>query len=268
MGKGIASFSDDKRKGVAAFSDEAFAAHLFSKIKSNIVKYSEDQERDDAGRFSSDGSGGGSGGSATAGSTGRVAGKDIASKVNSDDVMKWYGESKGFDQADAVIGNIAKMQGFDGPATVVSPEEFDRLAAERSDDVMYRGMAIRENGEYLPVDQVTERFVSGEYFAGHGVFGNGIYTSSEKSTAEKYAHGFSQPLEMMLTSDAKVASLEEYTQIDRANTGATNVFDLSGRPDTGWVLAAKGYDAYHAYTKDGEKIVVVLNRTALIVKGN
>ena len=86
-------------------------------------------------------------------------------------------------QGDLRLELIAKKQGFDGLPKVVSSEEMSRLEKEGW-TIAYRGMADSEEGSG---EDFAEQFRTGEYYAGLGSFGNGIYFTTNEAIARLYA---------------------------------------------------------------------------------
>jgi hypothetical protein len=76
---------------------------------------------------------------------------------------------------DDVLAAIARRQGFDGPPTVVSTAEFDRLAKAGA-KVQYRAQAGAGD---LSAADIQEQFRTGEYRAARGFFGNGYYVTDK-----------------------------------------------------------------------------------------
>ena len=83
---------------------------------------------------------------------------------------------------------IADKQGFSGLPSVVSSDEMDQLE-KQGWTIAYRGIADDYEDDILanPAEKLAEQFRTGEYFAGLGTSGNGIYFAKDEMVAERYA---------------------------------------------------------------------------------
>ena len=83
---------------------------------------------------------------------------------------------------------IADKQGFSGLPRVVSSDEMDQLE-KQGWTIAYRGIADDYEDDILatPAKKLAEQFRTGEYFAGLGTSGNGIYFAKDEMVAETYA---------------------------------------------------------------------------------
>jgi SPP1 gp7 family putative phage head morphogenesis protein len=75
--------------------------------------------------------------------------------------------------------------GYNGLPRVLDADDFDALA-ETADIKVYRG--VKETGSKT-AEQFLNEYKYGEHYAGYGVYGNGTYTTTNSSTAFKYAAG-------------------------------------------------------------------------------
>jgi len=135
----------------------------------------------------------------------RVEGRDL-----SDEVIGRAGHFTGVyldpnTYGDEVAGEIAQMQGFDGPPTVGTAAELDEAIAEGGTELWrgYRGALPQWSegyGEdpgrvYYPtwgrVADHIEQWRSGQYTAGSGIYGQGTYTSVDRRVMER----FGEPME-------------------------------------------------------------------------
>lgn len=197
--------------------------------------------------------------------------------------------TSGRTHGDEVLENLARARGFDGRPSVVSQLELAELRAEGAKP-LFRGVRPGPDGP----GQYLEQFKSGEYFAGQGIHGSGIYTVDGSITgiddainlARDYANQ-RDILQMALKPDAKVISMADAAglrgQLDRdllqplrddvrtatsqaerksaqaALSEAEGIFKEIAR-DEGRLAAVYGYDAVQESFE-----VVVINRTALWV---
>jgi hypothetical protein len=122
--------------------------------------------------------------------------------------MKQYLKSEGYQEVnqrlidkqkqntglgDLQLEEIAKKQGFDGKPKVVSKEAMDKLEKEGW-TIAYRGIQdLQQEGDLgvVKAEELAEQFRTGEYFAGFGRAGNGIYFAKDEEVAQRYAEGSS-----------------------------------------------------------------------------
>ena len=229
----------------------------------DLLKYSPDQERDERGRFGS-----GSGESSTGGYR---AGKNLIGSDLNDPMLSSTPATFDIFSAgprnDKGLEAIAAKQGFDGPAQLVDQAQFDQLARE-SGYTLYRGVGAYTNaqGEEISGNAIITDFATGQYYAGTGVSGNGIYSTSKVDTAQAYAdkEGTNGALiSMTILPGSQIANYDQVRLVlnemqDPANPGGL---------DVGRVLAAKGFDGY-VTVGNGVPATIILNRTALAVLKN
>lgn len=93
---------------------------------------------------------------------------------------------------DTQLEIIADMQGFTSLPKVVSSSEIDELE-KQGWTIAYRGVnggaGENEKGNEVLYSgtEIAEQFRTGGYFAGEGIYGNGIYFATDRKTAEEYA---------------------------------------------------------------------------------
>ena len=191
-------------------------------------------------------------------------------------------------EPDPALGEIVKLQGFDGLPEVISRDEMDRRVASGWSEV-WRGLEeyrVRESDQAGSRTRVVsavdnaEQYRSGPYYPGVGVFGSGTYASVDPQTALAYVSGplgedyASTPgiVRIALRPDARVIDfddlLEQYPDLDvPRRPGQRGVLQDAGR-----LAAALGYDAIgaqprNANYRDGRIMYwVILNRTAVAVQ--
>lgn len=198
---------------------------------------------------------------------------------------------------DPVLEAIARAQGFDGLPKVVDADTL-RARIDAGGVELWRG--ITGDTSYERRARV-EQFRSGDYFAGFGMYGNGIYAAEEKSVADSYSNYHPDGvLHMALREDAKIVSLKElhrewgaaYSQaqskmeweyhnryaaitkladpkIMQDEARALELWYVAERAmigrwnNLGRYAAWKGYDVIY---EPGDKYYVILNRTAVMVE--
>ena len=113
--------------------------------------------------------------------------KEITKKQeeNKKDTKKGKNENENY-----VLEIIAEKQGFAGKPKVVSAKEMDNLEKEGW-TIAYRGIANPKVygpvGTVYTANEFSEDFRSGDYFAGAGVTGDGIYLTTNFNVARGYA---------------------------------------------------------------------------------
>jgi len=226
---------------------------------------------------------GGAGGGGGAGD-GVGEGKDITSELG-----KEYGTTSETKRAqelrveheapdtkgDPVMEDIAKRQGFDGKAEIVDQEEFDKIVADGG-TVTHRGIADYydapgADAKYIQGETaITNEFAEGSYYAGNGVYGSGIYTSTDVSTANHYATEDGRSgsvVTMAVRPTARIATPTEWNAAREAARNGTGGF--MGADNEGRILAAQGFDGYRVVSRNvdapSNQFIVVINRKALVV---
>lgn len=169
------------------------------------------------------------------------------------------------------LGAIIKAQGFDGLPRVVSKQEMDEIITSGVSVEIFRG--VDDGGGKTSLENV-EQFRSGDCFVGRGIYGNGIYFTTVRGTAEKYAGLGEGVIRATLHPDARILAYEvglasaskEVLPIPKTSREAF-IQDMISR-DIGHWAASKGYDAIllDPGMKSKDKFYVVLNRTAVIVE--
>jgi hypothetical protein len=250
-----------------------------------LLGYSEDQARDDHGRWTEEGGGGG-GSSKDEGGSGSYQPAEhqgwddpamarIAKETSKEGIDAYRQTGT---QLDPVLGRIAEAQGFDGkPETLSSDAMNARVAAGWEETYIGSGNAAR-GGEIR----------EGPYPTTITPYGNGLGASEDPYRALYYAGGNGDgvirvaidPEARGITSDELLsmrqgeAGLDQRTAFDEARSGATTMdqaFEGIGPghwatdADPGRYAAARGYD-YIRVEKPGPDDFVFLNRTALAVQ--
>jgi hypothetical protein len=184
---------------------------------------------------------------------------------------------------DEALEQIAERQGFDGkPQRTASQSEYDAIQSPKIQggqlnnenavikNELHRGF---RNSQDISADKAKTEFEQGDYYAGKGIIGNGIYVSPRLDTATGYAENESlqNVSSFKLDSNAKIGS---YSQIVQERNQIQSELPNSVYNDIGRYAAAKGYDGYimDIAPATGMDIVannitqlVILNRTAVVL---
>jgi hypothetical protein len=179
------------------------------------------------------------------------------------------------------LKNILEEQGYNGLPKVVSATEFQKYIDQGSVP-LFRGIAGKTPQE---VNEYVTQFVAGESpFIGKGMFGDGTYFGSKKSTGENFAkndrdgnpipHG--KVVEATLDPRAKVIDLVDLRKIeDTIFPQGHYDYPQDYYEDPGALAASLGYDAvriknpkvnFASQDTLDEDYYIILNRTAVIVK--
>ena len=138
---------------------------------------------------------------------------------------------------------------------VVSREDFDKYVKDSGAVVCYRGVKDIDSmtGENM---QFQMAYNTQEPYFGDGIFGDGLYFSTRKDTAESYA-GRAEISTCAVRPDAKIleyGSPEHDKAKKRVQTTDDSVAAL-----------CSGYDVIHKKQGSGEDYYVILNRAALVM---
>jgi len=165
---------------------------------------------------------------------------------------------------DKALDLIVVKQGFDGlPGLVDSVDDLPE-----GQPVFYRGVTDTSDES---AEDLVDQFAHGDFFVGTGMFGNGIYGSTEEEMALSYATGNSMVanpdgvITFALRPDAKVADWDELVEARKLVDSNSDV-----AKDPGRVAAILGYDAVikpvvSATGETQEQILILLNRSAAVV---
>jgi peptidoglycan/xylan/chitin deacetylase (PgdA/CDA1 family) len=201
------------------------------------------------------------------------------SKYNTDDFIN------GKSSQDSALKEIADKQGFSGQAQrASSQDEYDAIDSPKIESGPLKGQNVigqkelhrgfRDSGDKkVSAETARNEFESGEYFAGKGIVGNGIYVSPRLDTAQGYAQDESvtNVSSFKLDSNAKIGS---YSQIVQERNAIQSELPDSVYNDIGRYAAAKGLDGYvmDISPATGSNILssnitqlVILNRTAIVL---
>lgn len=197
----------------------------------------------------------------------------VIQKATADEIAYMNGTASSgvIEKGDSKLKALAEEIGFTDRPIIVSESELDKIVAEGHRE-LWRGLNQNKPGEF------TNLFRSGEYFAGEGIYGNGIYTGTgegARNLASLYAPGeHGAVMRMAIDKDAKVITATELK--DKLDTELKALkFDRSSEEawaaskvkkefmqDPGRAAVVWGYDAIDA--ENGQ--FIVLNRKAIYVQ--
>ena len=196
--------------------------------------------------------------------------------------------------------NLNRVLGYDKLPTIVSKEEFYKIAENNKYGVLERGFKTGEGT--LSIDKIIDNYKSKEFYVGEGIFGSGTYTAYGKN-AHKIALSYAidkekfsvenNVVKYLLKDDAKVIKYDELRRMrDKEleelikDNGFKDYFDviengfknvktteiskyIMEMQDAGVYASIKGYDAIDTYTEnawgDENTYIVILNRKKMIM---
>jgi hypothetical protein len=195
----------------------------------------------------------------------------------------WQVEGRPY--GDPIVEIVASAQGFDGLPEVGNQQDLDDAVAAGGVELWrgYRSAGFDrrddENNEQAIARYVRE-WREGEYRAGNGIYGQGVYMSVDQGAAGAFAvygprygydsgEGDRRSLQrQVLSPDARVISWDD----PRLAAAGAFRWETAGMWDRGRLAAALGYDAMviPEGEDDGSGLdrtqYVVFNRTALLVE--
>ena len=173
-------------------------------------------------------------------------------KVDLDDKETWRSTR------DKILEELAKQNGFNGRSQIVTKDYFKKKSEEGT--VLYRGIQGNKSIEHIS---------EGEYYAGKGISGNGIYASDVKSFAKRYAGKNGTLVTMLLPNDSNVIDIQELFKVRRQflddNKNHEDI-DLLSKivKDAGRFAVVMGYDAVKI---PDTSEMIILNRSKLLIRG-
>lgn len=226
--------------------------------------------------------------------TGRNDVKGIIEKVSKS--VSQAEVSSNYIKGDVELTAIAKEQGWLGKPGVVTTEQMDSLIAQGAQP-LYRGMKSTKDiraTDFLDSLRGQPGDTVPEFLIGTGIYGNGIYFSDKRDTAENFAiNRFSKNPDSGIVravidpsarvidyEDAKAGAYQAVKDLDNdpafqsAEHGSPEWMNNRRRmgiaSDPGRWAAASGYDVIQVDNEhDGLQVtrqMVVLNRTVLILE--
>ena len=157
---------------------------------------------------------------------------------------------------DLVLQDMAEEVGFHRKPTLLSKEEMDAYIQQGNRELL-RGIAGREG----KAEAYVEQFKTGEYFAGKGVYGNGIYTAYGEDgmeVAKQFADGVEKNvLRMALKKDAKIISYDALIEMQKSEFTALQEEERALRRK-----ARREADRIYDETGDDDKVEMFLKEAA------
>ena len=182
-------------------------------------------------------------------------------KMSEDEYYSIYKSTKTpFDKAAEVVTNLSSRNGFNKTPEVIEDSEYEALS-DSDYYKQYRGIVERgPNGEFGgDNDNFKQQFMHGDYYAGTGDFGAGIYTTSANDIAVTYSEQkingeyMNPTLKVAIPKSAKLITKENAIDLARKSsekyykkfeeTGDSKYRDLyTLTSDIGVTAMMNGYD--------------------------
>lgn len=189
--------------------------------------------------------------------------RDEVAAMSDADAAEWAKKSmdrrleshEGWANQYSAAQKVALDMGVYETPQVVSREDFDKYVADSGAVVCYRGVKDIDSmtGENM---QFQMAYNTQEPYFGDGIFGDGLYFSTRKDTAESYA-GRAEISTCAVRPDAKIleyGSPEHDKAKKRVQTTDDSVAAL-----------CSGYDIIHKKQGSNEDYYIILNRAALVM---
>lgn len=189
--------------------------------------------------------------------------RDEVAAMSDEDATEWAKQSmdrrleahEGWANQYSAAQKVAIDMGIYETPQVVSREDFDKYVKESGAPVCYRGVEDIDSmtGENM---QFQMAYNTQEPYFGDGIYGDGLYFSTRKDTAECYA-GRAAVATCAVRPDAKIL---EYDSDERKKA-----LKMVQTTDDAVAALCAGYDVIHKKMSDREDYYVILNRAALVM---
>jgi hypothetical protein len=160
---------------------------------------------------------------------------------------------------------LADRQGFTGKPQLVTKKEMDGLVRDGATELHRGASGAGPSGKSAAA--VHNQFRGGDYFAGHGHFGNGTYAGPDRQrSVDFYSDGTpGSMLRLAVRKDAKVATFskvfdEQEAWLAKQPKGSRRHAVFS---DVGRYATARGIDVIHIPRGGFNDEYLILNRTAV-----
>lgn len=201
----------------------------------------------------------------------KVEMRDDVQQMTDEERREWVSNAIQADIPDSLnkeskAQKVAYAMAMNETPQVVSHEDFDAFVEETGAKVIYRG--VKDNEKMSAAEMRYQMaYDTQNPYLGDGVFGDGLYFSDRKGTAESYG-GDGVVSKCALRPDAKVM---EYPRDVNGNYEIPKETLAKWRAATGTDDVAvnamcQGYDAIRVPQGNNEVFTVVLNRAALIME--
>ncbi len=139
---------------------------------------------------------------------------------------------------------------------VVSKDDFNKYVEESGAVVCYRG--VKNTPDMSGASMLYQMaYNTQENYFGDGIYGDGLYFSTDQNTAVAYAHGSEAVAMCAIRPDAKVIDYKS-PEIEKARKEL-------GTSDYAVAAMCSGYDAIKVKMGGNEDYYVVLNRAAMVM---
>lgn len=189
--------------------------------------------------------------------------KTLASRSND------YYYKQGLNATNATQRLVTEL-GMNGKPTILSKDEFDRVAAESGALLLYRG--VTGNGTMSAEDIKQHTMRADLTYIGDGIHGDGLYFSTDRRTAQSYA-GWGGAVTTAFIDKSKMRAIDE-NKLDKMMHSDPEYSHTVFRDKSEYAIY-KGYNVIIAYggngsiphgKPNGEDFYVPIDRAVLVVR--
>lgn len=190
--------------------------------------------------------------------------RDEVASMSKEDARNWISQSTGRELYDyeqwanpnSDAQKVAIDLGMVETPQVVSKDDFNKYVEESGAVVCYRG--VKNTPDMSGASMLYQMaYNTQENYFGDGIYGDGLYFSTDQNTAVAYANGSEAVAMCAIRPDAKVIDYKS-PEIEKARKEL-------GTSDYAVAAMCSGYDAIKVKMGGDEDYYVVLNRAAMIM---
>ena len=190
--------------------------------------------------------------------------RDEVASMSKEEARNWISQSTGRELYDyeqwanpnSDAQKVAIDLGMVETPQVVSKDDFNKYVEESGAVVCYRG--VKNTPDMSGASMLYQMaYNTQENYFGDGIYGDGLYFSTDQNTAVAYANGSEAVAMCAIRPDAKVIDYKS-PEIEKARK-------YLGTSDYAVAAMCSGYDAIKVKMGGDEDYYVVLNRAAMIM---
>lgn len=190
--------------------------------------------------------------------------RDEVAAMSPEDARSWAADSirrelydyEQWANQDSDAQKIAIDLGMVETPQVVSKDDFNKYVEESGATVCYRG--VKNTPDMSGASMLYQMaYNTQENYFGYGIYGDGLYFSTDQSTAVGYAHGSEAVAMCAIRPDAKV--------IECKSDEMKSAMRRLGTTDYSVAAMCSGYDAIKVDRGGSDDYYVVLNRAAMVM---
>ena len=190
--------------------------------------------------------------------------RDEVASMSKEEARNWISQSTGRELYDyeqwanpnSDAQKVAIDLGMVETPQVVSKDDFNKYVEESGAVICYRG--VKNTPDMSGASMLYQMaYNTQENYFGDGIYGDGLYFSTDQNTAIAYANGSEAVAMCAIRPDAKVIDYKS-PEIEKARK-------YLGTSDYAVAAMCSGYDAIKVKMGGDEDYYVVLNRAAMIM---